>query len=92
MHNRWPIGALVQNWEYISAAVNIKYATHRIYQMSGRGSLLNSIKCLAENPKCPSEYTMFLISLQRPNANPESSHKIVPESEIYTYDCKTIGL
>ncbi len=35
----------------------------RIYQMSGRGLLLNSIKCLAGNPKCPAELKSFWQSL-----------------------------
>ncbi len=35
----------------------------RIYQMSGRGLLLNSIKCPAGNPKCPAELESFWQSL-----------------------------
>ena len=38
----------------------------RIYQMSGRGLLLNSIKYPAGNPKCPAELKSFWQSLPSP--------------------------
>ena len=43
--------------------LDIPDMSDRISHMSGRGLLLNSIKCSAKNPKCPAEIKSFWQSL-----------------------------